>query len=315
MMNSPKAFANNVESFNRHLDALILDHHLPSEELESSHREMFTIALALTHNSFDSLSNTKAFIQQKVINKHRTTPTKPYLRKVAAVGAILPIVTFIVACAVSPTLRARTKEVLIQIGHLVFTDDPTNAQKALPYKDTIRPTPLIDETGEPHRWVPLTQEEASRLAGFQVLVPHDVLEQEWEKAFRPEWGNPKEISWEIYESPAGGIYVNCDCFRFHRVNIWQQRSNNIELEEFAIADAQVAEVMVRGSMGYWIEDAPTSLVGGGGSAWNLTEDDIVWQISYENFLVWEENRILYMISGSDELALEDFLLVAESLAP
>jgi hypothetical protein len=49
--------------------------------------------------------------------------------------------------------------------------------------------------------------------------------------------------------------------------------------------------------------------------WSLTEEDIVWQISYENFLVWEENGILYMISGSDELSLEDFVLVADSLAP
>ena len=314
-MHSPNTFANDVESFNRHLDALILDHHLPSEELESSHREMFTIALALTHNSFDSLSKTKASIQQEVINKPRTTPKKPSLRKVAAVGALLPIVTFVVACAVSPTLRARTKEVLIQIGHLVFTDDPTDAQRALPYIDTLRPTPVIDETGEPHRWVPLTQEEASRLVGFQVLVPHDVPEQEWEKVFRPEWGNPKKISWEIYESPAGGIYVKCDCFRFHQVIIRQQRIKKVALEEFAIADAQATEVTVRGSKGYWIEDAPTSLVGGGGSAWSLTEDDIVWQISHENLLVWEENGILYMISGSDELSLEDFLLVAESLAP
>ena len=68
-------------------------------------------------------------------------------------------------------------------------------------------------------------------------------------------------------------------------------------------------------MGYRVEDAPTSLVGGGGSAWSLAEDDIVWQISYENFPVREENRILYLISGSDELSLEDFYLVAESLSP
>ncbi len=315
MMHSPKTFANDVESFNRHLDALILDDHLPSEELESSHGEMFTIAQALTHNSFDSLSNAKASIRQKVISNPRTTPRRPSLRKVAAVGALLPIVTFIVACAVSPTLRTRTKEVLIQIGNLIFTNEPTDAQQALPYKDTLRPTPVIDETGEPHRWVPLTQEEASGLVGFQVLVPHDVPEQEWEKAFRPEWGNPKKISREIYESPAGGIYVMCDCFRFHQVIIRQQRIKEVALEEFAIADAQATEVTVRGSKGYWIEDAPTSLVGGGGSAWSLTEDDIVWQISYENFLVWEENGILYMLSGSDELSLEDFNLVAESLAP
>lgn len=314
-MHSPSTFANDVESFNRHLDALILDHHLPLEELESPHWEMFTIALALAHNSFDYLSKTKASIQQEVIYKHQTTPKKTSLRKVAAVGALLPIVIFIVACAVSPTLRASTKEVLIQIGNLIFTNEPTDAQQALPYKNTPRPTLAIDETGEPHRWVPLTHEAASLLAGFQVLVPHDVPEQEWEKAYRPEWGNPKEISWEIYESPAGGIYVMCDCFRFHQVKIRQKRINEVALEEFAIADAQATEVTVRGSKGYWIEDAPTSLVGGGGSIWSLTEEDIVWQIAHQNFLVWEESGILYMISGSDELSLEDLNLVAESLAP
>ncbi len=313
-MHSPKTFANDVESFNRHLDALIQDHHLPLEEIESSHREMFTIALALTHNSFDSLSNTKASILQKVINKPRTTPKKTSMRKIATVGALLPIVTFFVACAVSPTLRARTKEILIQIGHLVFTDDPTDAQLALPYKDTLPPTPVIEETGEPFSFVPLTQEEASRLVGFQVLVLHDVPEQEWEKAYWPEWGNPKKISWEIYESPMGGVFVLCDCFRFHHVSIWQQRVEELELEEFAIADAQATEVMVRGSKGYWIEDAPTSLVCGGVSMWN-PEVDIVCQISDNNYLVWEENGVLYLIGGSDELPLEDFYLVVESLAP
>ena len=313
-MNNPKSFANNVESFNRHLDALIHDHHPPAEELESSHREMFTIALALTQNSFDSLSKTKAFIQQQVINNPRMTPKKTSLRKAAAVGALLPIVIFIVACAVSPTLRTSTKEVLIQIGNLIFTNEPTDAQQALPYIDTPRPTPVIDETGEPFRYVPLTQEDASRLVGFQVLVLHDVPEQEWEKAYRPEWGNPKKISWEIYESPMGGVFILCDCFRFHHVRIWQQRVEDLELEEFAIADAQATEVTVRGSKGYWIEDAPTSLVCGGVSMWN-PEVDIVCQISSNDYLVWVENGVLYLIGGSDELSLEDFVLVANSLAP
>lgn len=312
-MDSPNTYTDDVSRFNRQLDALIHCRMPLSEDMVSTHKELLTIAEALTHNSFDSLSNAKASTQQNLNAKRRVPPIRTSLRNAAAVGALLPLVIFIVACAVSPTLRARTKEVLIQIGHLIFTNEPTNAQKSLPYIGTTRPTPVIDETVEPHRWDPLTQEEASRMAGFTVLVPGDVPEQEWEKAFRPEWGNPKKISWQIYESPAGGIYVMCDCFRFHQVIIRQQRSNNIELEEFAIADAHVTAVIVRGSEGYWIEDAPTSLVGGGGSIWSLTQDDIVWQISYENILAWEENGILYLISGSDELSLEDFILIAESL--
>ena len=315
MMDSPDTFANVAARFNRHLDALILDKTFLPEELDSSHQEIFAIAEALSHNPFDSLSAVKASIQQKVKVKHRTLPKRPSLRKVAAVGTLLPFVIFIVACAVSPTFRARTKEVLIQIGHLIFTDDSTDAQQVLPYISTSRPTPVIEEAGEPTRWDPITLIEANQLTGFQVVVPRDIPEQEWEKAFQPEWGNPKNISWEIYESPAGGVYIRCECFRFHEVQIWQVHASDIEFEEFAIADAQISDVTVRGSTGFWIEDAPTSLVGGGGSIWSLTEDDIVWQISNENFLVWEENGILYMIRGSDELSLGDYLLVANSLAP
>jgi len=305
-----------VDLFNHQLDQLIRTHHLPTEEMDSVHREMLGLAQALSHKPFISPSNVQVVVRKLVTQESVPSSSKVISkRKLLALGLLLPIAAFIVACAVSPTIRTRTREVLLQIGNLIFTNKPTNAQRAEPYMNTPWPTPLIEETIDPQRWAALTQEDANRLVGFQVLVPHDVPEQEWEKAFRPDWGNPKEISWEIYESPAGGIYVLCDCFRFHQVAIGQQRVEEGKLEEFAVADAQLSEVQVRGTRGYWIVDAPTGIVGGGGSAWSLTRDDIVWQVSQENYLVWVENGILYMISGSDELSLDDFQLVAESLAP
>jgi len=72
---------------------------------------------------------------------------------------------------------------------------------------------------------------------------------------------------------------------------------------------------VRNTKGYYIEDAPTAITGGGGSAWDLTQDDVVWQVTEENFLIWEEGGILYIIRGSDELGLSDFLAVANALSP
>lgn len=308
--------ASEAEMFNRHLEDLLRTGQFPTSDVDPAQQQMLRVAQALLDARVSSMSKARASVRHELFRHSRKRSKRAYsVRKLAAITLLLPLAAFVVACAVSPTLRARTKEVLLQIGHLVFTREPTNAQQAEPYFNTPMPTPVIEETRDPQRWAPLTQKEASNLVGFQVLVPRSVPEQEWERAFRPEWGNPKKVSWTIYEAPAGGIYVHCDCFRFHFVAIRQQRVEEGRLEEIAVADAQIREVELRGSRGYWIEDAPTGIVGGGGSIWSLTEDDIVWQISNQNYLVWEENGIVYRISGSDELSLEDYLLVANSLAP
>jgi len=315
-MNDRTPSLDELEIFSRRLDQLIQMHRLPTGVMDSTHREMLEIALTLTHKPLPPARQIQDEIQ-KQITFYRNPSSRTHIskRKLVTLGLLVSIAIYIVACAVSPTIKTQTKKVLFQIGHLLFTNEITNAQKAEPYLNTPRPTPRIEETIEHQVWIQLSQEDASREVGFQVLVPHDVPEQEWERAFRPEWGNIKKISWEIYKSPEGGINVFCDCFRFHSVTILQQKAIRGYLDEFAIDNAQVREVEVRGVRGYWVEDAPTGIIGGGGSIWSLTEDDIVWQVTFENYLVWEENGILFMISGSDELNLEDFQLVAESLAP
>lgn len=305
-----------LELFSRRLDQLVQTHQLPTGKMDSTQRDMLEIALTLTSKPFPSARGLWDEIRTPATN-HVTPSIHRHItkRRLVTLGLLFPVAIYLVACAVSPTIRTQTKRVLFQIGHLVFTNEVTDAQKAEPYLNTSWPTPPIEETSEPMVWVHLSQEDASREAGFQVLVPHDVPEQEWERKYRPEWGNPKEISWGISMSPEGVVHVYCECFRFHSVNISQQKVMGGKLDEFAIDNAHVNEIEVRGSRGYWIEDAPTGIVGGGGSIWSLTEDDIIWQVTNENYLVWEEDGTLYIISGSDELNLEDFQLVAESLAP
>ena len=304
-----------VEAFNDLLDALLNEEHLPAEGLDPVHADMVRIAEALAHAPISSLARSKALVEQSVPHATADSAGKLPLRKIASVALLISVLVFIVACATSPTFRAEAKKVLLRVGNLIFTNEVTEAQQALPFLQNPPATPQIHETSEPHRWDPISQDEASRIVGFQVLVPRDVPEQEWERAYRPAWGSPKEISWKIFESPAGGIYVQCHCFRFHDVFISQRRVEEDRLEEFAVAGAQVAEVDVRNTKGYYIEDAPTAITGGGGSAWDLTQDDVVWQVTEENFLIWEEGGILYIIRGSDELGLSDFLAVANALSP
>ena len=85
-------------------------------------------------------------------------------------------------------------------------------------------------------------------------------------------------------------------------------------EEFPIGNADVLEVKVQGQTGYWIEEAAASIIGGGGSIFNLTQDDIVWQLGHNDILAWEEGGIVYLMLADDELSLGELLTIAESLA-
>jgi hypothetical protein len=50
---------------------------------------------------------------------------------------------------------------------------------------------------------------------------------------------------------------------------------DMNYSSFLLGKLKAQRWRVRGHRGYWIEDAPIGLIGGGGSTWNLTEEDIV----------------------------------------
>jgi len=304
-----------VELFNNHLNLVIANRQLPLEYHDTFEREMLEIAQALANNDLDAVSHLESQSENNIINSTKIFNKRHPSWITITVAILVPLSAIIVACATSPTLRARANEILFQVGHVLFTNKITDAQRAEPYLETPQPTPRILETSEPNRWRALSQDEASQIAGFQVLVPGDIPEQPWEKAYRSEWDNPKKISWKIFESPRGGIYIQCFCFRFQEVFISQQLITEGGLEEFAVADAKASEVYIGKNKGYFLDSAPTGIIGGGGSAWGLTQDDAIWQVAAENILVWEENGVLYLVRGSDELSLSDMLLVANSLTP
>jgi hypothetical protein len=299
-----------VEAFNRELDRLISRGRIPADiKRDAVHDEMLSIAHTLATANLASLSKGRASLRQRLLAPG-TFPTRrriPGAVKLAATLSLLLMVA-VLAFSISPPLRAWAQEVLARIGHLLITDAPTHAERVLPTIQTGLPDrpkgPLLES---------LSQEEANRRVGFTVLVPRDVPESAWEEGYRPAWGAPKEVTWDIFEMPHG-VIVRCDCFRWHHVHILQYKLMNEQSLEFPVGDAEVVEVTVRDQAGYWIEEAPTGIVGGGGSTLHGMQD-LVWGLAYDNILAWEEEGVVYVIMGDDELSLDDLLMVAEHLAP
>jgi hypothetical protein len=120
-------------------------------------------------------------------------------------------------------------------------------------------------------------------------------------------------SWDIYERP-NGVAVAGTYNRWYSVHILQLKLAGEKGEELSIGSADVDKVTVRGGTGYWIEGAATSIIGGGGSVFQSIKD-IDWHLAHNNILAWEEEGIVYVIIGDDELSLDDLTTIAESLAP
>jgi len=300
-----------VETFNLALDRFLSTGQVSADiQHDPVHFEMLSIAQSLATANLASLSKGRASLRKRLL-AHEPSPAHRGLPRAVkwAATLVLLLIVLITAFSLSPPLRTWAQGVLARIGNLIITDAPTGAEQTLPR--------LLTATPGPHRATPfvsLSQEEASQRAGFTVLVPRDVPEKEWEAMYKPSWGTPKKVTWDIFEIP-NGMVVRCECYRWHSLDILQLDLRNVGGEEFPIGDADVLEVTVRGQTGYWIEEAATRFIGGGGSALHLTQDDIVWQLGHNNILTWEEGGIVYVIMADDELSLEDNLTVAECLAP
>lgn len=296
-----------IERFNQELDRFLSTGELPAEiKQDALHNEMLSIANTLATTNLETLSKGRITLRRRLLSNefplaHRRMA---WPMRLAPTLALLLLVV-VTAFAVSPSLRAWAQEVIAHVGNLFITDAPTHAEQMLPRILTATPEPY-----ERHPLELLSQEEATRRAGFAVLVPRDL--PEGEDIYKPPGGSSREPRWNIYEIP-NGVVVRGVYNSYYGVHIQQLRLPDEPSEEFPIGDAEVVEVTVRGQAGYWIEEAATSMtllvtVG------SLQVPDPDWQIAYENILTWEEEGIVYLIQADDELSLGELLTIAESLA-
>jgi hypothetical protein len=299
-----------VEAFNRKLDRFLETGRIPEDaELEEQHLEMLSIARSLAAVNVMALSKGHATLRKRLLS-NEALPGRQRMRRTTTLATSLALLALILglALAVSPPFRAWAQEVLARVYNLLITDAPTEAERALPMLLTATP-----QAGPSVALNALSPEEASLRVGFTVLVPRSIPEPAEEDIYAVPWGADRLDRWEL-DLIENGVVVFGVYKRWYPVRILQRKLPGGQEEEFPIGDARVKQVLVRGRTGYWIEEAATDIIGGGGSIF-LGIDDVEWQLAYNNILVWSEGGIVYAILGDDELTLDDLVTIAESLAP
>lgn len=299
-----------IVDFNQELDHLLLTAEVPVGKFDTVHTEMLSIALELATANLESLSHGKGALRHGLLSKKY--PTRRLLSvplRLATVSMAL-LILLVSLFALSPPFRAWAQDIIARVGNLLITNAPTDAEGAFPYYLTATPRSW-PVTPEPS----LSQEEASRLAGFPVMVPRSLPNKENDQ-FAVPWGATQGERWhdQSIEEVPNGVLVYGFYDRFYSVFIMQLKLDQDLTQEFPVGSANVLQVKVRGGTGYYIEDAATEITRGGGSIYHPDQNPI-WQLGSENFLVWEEEGIVYVIRSDDELKLDDMLTIAGSLAP
>jgi len=220
-------------------------------------------------------------------------PLESFRKCWTILGGLLAVLILSSSCALPqvidkrPSFRAR-------VGNLVITNDNTIAQKELLEFREAWPTRQSQRQVE--QFASLTQVEATKQIGFPVLVPK-LPEDRWK---------------EDYLIISNGRVVVMGRFDELVASIAQWHITDEDFK-LAVGTAEIREIEVRNSQGLWIEGSPAGLIGGGGSAFALSQDDIEWQLADRDIIAWEEDGIVYLISGDDEFRLEQMLELAESL--
>jgi len=216
------------------------------------------------------------------------------MKKTFALAAIAALIITVSMVAFVPSARAWAQDVLTQFGALIITDSPTWPERVI--NTPPAPTPVGQPTATPIAGpLPiLTIEEASDVAGFQVLSP-EYLPAGYRIADRGAYVEEARVFATTSWATEGGE---------ERVYISQVRyvSGHSE-EEFPVGDALTMDVTVRGLPGLWVEGAKLGIRSdnrGGSELYGV------------NFLIWEEGDDLFRLT-SDELALAEMLKIAESL--
>lgn len=220
---------------------------------------------------------------------HPTLRARRQPRWVRTLATIAAAITLLVALTLAiPPLRTLAQDVLARIGAFVFTDAPSIAEEM---EGEPFATPSYEMViGE------MSIEAASEHLGFSVLEP----------AYLPEGYKVTQRDVNESERVSGAsTYFTSQAVRripdFFSLN--QQRWTVEQPVTWAMGDAEVQAVVVRGVEGIYIPDAPVGL--------NPDADGNA-EVFTMNMLVWEENSFTFTLQAT-LLELDELLLIADSL--
>ena len=216
------------------------------------------------------------------------------MKKGFSLVALAVLVIAVSTVAFVPSMRTWAQGILTQFGPLIITDAPTRLEVTI---NTPRvPTPIGQPTGTPIAGpLPIiTIEEASDVAGFQVLAPEYVP------------AGYRLGSREVFTSEVG-VFVFTICVTEggeERISISQIQYVPGYEAEFPVSDALTMDVTVRGQPGLWVEGVKLGIRNDGNSGGS--------ELYGINVLIWEEEDNLFTLR-SNELTLKETLKIAKSL--
>ncbi len=223
----------------------------------------------------------------KRITKPMNTHQKFFSLRKAALALAAACALLAAAWMAYPPTRVMALNWLRQIGVFTITTGQPDGQQ---------PTAMPPDTSQP----PLTASsasEASRLAGFQVLVPARLPDgYALEGAFSIQPNGSGKVVVTLYANPVKGSYILMNQYRYgtgdsYVDNVYGQES--------------VVDVQVRGHAGVWIAGRlVTSPLNSARSGQDNPHAS--------SWLKWDENGIVYTLI-SDGLTQAETLQLAESL--
>lgn len=279
-----------VAQFNQTLDAFITGQTPVADRQNAPDADLFAIARLLATADVAKLRQQRPRPWSQVVQQRQQARLRRRLSY--GMAAAIFVAGFFLLLTTTP-LQAWAQAVLARFGGFTISSDPEWTAEQL--------EALKTDTATPEAPIPpsLSQQEASRIAGFPVLLPTYI---------------PSDLTLVATNvfTEANGAYVSTAYVGRGVLSIMQWKLPPEGKHNMRIGDAAMKPVMVRGYQGYGIEDAGLGAV----------SDDITIRPSNDNLLVWEENGIVFQIvsgggntSDFQALPIAELLKIAESLKP
>lgn len=249
--------------------------------------KLLSLAQQLTTLDYSGQSQIRYTLRRKLLTSDKHSSHWKVSRRWLTTGVWVVVLMLLM---VTP-LRLLAQEIIQQIGSIIITNGPTEAQQRL---DQIESgASLLPSSTPVHIESYYTIEDTSAAAGFPV--------------YQPSANYPLQQCNVFYVNPRA-VICGYDTPQYRNVLVISQAvaAENAAPQTLAVGTAPVVDVTVQGQPGVWVEQWAGILNTG-----LAAEQDE--QIETINLLLWADDDFVFTIQ-SPELSMNDMLQIAEELA-
>ena len=198
-----------------------------------------------------------------------------------------------------PAGRAYALNVIVQLGHLIVSTEPTHAEQFEAARQTATEAPAAEASPAPVAWqanVLLTREEAQAQAGFAIAQLGEApagLALVVRLVTPPGDDSPYTAGVTTYQGEGATLTLRQLAY-----------APNAAAEKLPVGEALVQEVSVGGQPGVWLEGLRLSTY--------VNEAEQVAP-QFANLLVWQAGEFAFWLQTTPGLPLEAMRQLAEGL--